>query len=204
VDIDIGSMLQSVPGLSKERVLDFGCGVGRLSQGLAKHFRHVDGVDIAKPMIELAQQHNQHGDRVRYHLNSQRDLRLFPNDHFDLIYSVITLQHIPAPLIPDYLQEFARVCRPGGLIFFQLPSSVPTSKFRFSWYPPTLWKRLKRVFLKTTAIRAEMSMNCLKKSEILAIFARLETNPIKIEPYAATGKHESWSYLFQKGSGREL
>lgn len=204
VETDMRMIAAEAPTMRTERVLDFGCGVGRLSQGLATHFDHVDGVDISATMIDLAREHNQHADRVRYHLNAASDLRIFPDHHFDLIYSVITLQHIPAPLIPGYLTEFARVCRPGGLIFFQLPTQVEVHKFKFSYYPPTLWKRLKRVFLKISAIKPEMSMNSLKKDQVLAILAKFDVNPIHIKPYQATGHLESWPYLLQTGLRRDM
>ena len=204
VKTDMEMMAAAVPDMRTERVLDFGCGVGRLSQGLATHFDHVNGVDISATMIDLAREHNQHADRVRYHLNPSSDLSLFPDQHFDLIYSVITLQHIPAPLILGYLQEFVRVCRPGGLIFFQLPAKVEVHKFRFSWYPPTLWKRLKRRLLKISAIQPEMSMNSLQKDQVLAIFSDFDVNPVQVKPYEATGHLESWSYLLQTGSGRDM
>ena len=39
------------------RVLDFGCGVGRLSQALAEHFDEVHGVDLSDSMIAIARRH---------------------------------------------------------------------------------------------------------------------------------------------------
>ncbi len=40
------------------RALDFGCGVGRLTQALASYFDEVVGVDIAPSMVMLAKQYN--------------------------------------------------------------------------------------------------------------------------------------------------
>ena len=45
-------------------VLDFGCGVGRLTQAFADHFDEVWGIDIAPSMIEGAEAFNRHGSRV--------------------------------------------------------------------------------------------------------------------------------------------
>ena len=56
------------------QALDFGCGVGRLTQALAEHFERVAGVDIAASMIARARQENRHGDRVRYVVNERSDL----------------------------------------------------------------------------------------------------------------------------------
>ena len=104
------------------RALDFGCGVGRLTQGLARTFAECDGVDIAPSMIERAKELNQFGDRCRYHVNDRDDLALFDDNVFDLIYSDIVLQHIAPEYSAKYVREFTRVLAPGGVAVFQLPS----------------------------------------------------------------------------------
>jgi SAM-dependent methyltransferase len=106
----------------RDRALDFGCGPGRLSQALVRHFAHVDGVDISPSMIELARRSNRAGDRVAYHVNDRDDLQLFESGRFDLVYSSLTLQHVRPPLIKRYLREFLRVLRPSGVAVFQIPS----------------------------------------------------------------------------------
>src|SRR5688500_17039325 len=80
--------------LNKNKALDFGCGIGRLTQALAFHFEEVSGVDIAKSMIETANRFNQFKERVQYYLNTQDNLSLFSSDSFDFIYTNIVLQHI--------------------------------------------------------------------------------------------------------------
>ncbi|WP_221032861.1 class I SAM-dependent methyltransferase [Actomonas aquatica] len=198
VDTDLTYIAGQRPDLRREHALDFGCGVGRLSQALADHFAQVTGIDIAAPMIELAQKHNQHGERVRYVHNPASDLRCLPDASFDLVYSVITLQHIPTALIRGYLREFLRVCRPGGAIYFQLPAEAPVQPWRFSWYPPTLWMRFKRWFRKAAAIDPEMVMNALPKAEVIALLEKHGGTVIDTRPDHAAGDLESWSYLVTK------
>jgi SAM-dependent methyltransferase len=104
------------------RALDFGCGVGRLTQALARTFSHCDGVDIAPTMIDLARDLNQFGDRVQYRVNDRDDLALFDDGVFDLVCSDIVLQHVAPEYSARYVQEFTRVLAPGGVVVFQLPS----------------------------------------------------------------------------------
>jgi len=104
------------------RALDFGCGVGRLSQALAGHFEEVVGVDIAESMAAKARQFNRHGSRVSYVVNSSDDLSCFEDGAFSFVYSVITLQHIPPGPAARYIGEFFRVLRAGGVAVFQIPS----------------------------------------------------------------------------------
>ncbi|HEX9886492.1 MAG TPA: class I SAM-dependent methyltransferase [Longimicrobiales bacterium] len=102
--------------------LDFGCGVGRLSQALADHMGEVVGVDIAESMVDAARAHNRHGERVRYLVNTRPDLSCFRDASFDLVYSNITLQHIPPRYARVYIREFLRVVRPHGCALFQMRS----------------------------------------------------------------------------------
>jgi len=101
--------------------LDFGCGVGRITQALAGHYKHVDGVDISGEMIRRARAHNNHGKHVNYYANAKADLSLFRSSTFDLIYSVITLQHMPQGLQRGYIKDFIRVLHPDGVAVFQIP-----------------------------------------------------------------------------------
>ncbi len=103
------------------QALDFGCGLGRLTQGLAEHFGTVVGVDISTSMIAGAKRWNRHGERCVFIENCREDLSLFESETFDLCYSYIVLQHMPQEFAQSYLREFVRVLRPGGICLFQLP-----------------------------------------------------------------------------------
>jgi SAM-dependent methyltransferase len=103
----------------RRHALDFGCGAGRLTQALASHFEHAVGVDVAPGMLETARGLNRKGDRCEFVLNDEPDLRRFPDDSFDMVYSVLVLQHLPSDLQRRYAAELARVLVPGGLLVFQ-------------------------------------------------------------------------------------
>jgi len=131
-------------GISVTRgaALDFGCGVGRLSQGLARHFEEVHGVDISPSMVEHARRFNRYGQKVQYHVNSTQHLADFKDNSIDLIYSNITLQHIEPRHAKRFIEDFVRVLRPGGIALFQVIE--PT--FIRSLFPQsivTLYRKLK-------------------------------------------------------------
>jgi SAM-dependent methyltransferase len=106
------------------RALDFGCGVGRLTQALAGRFAEAVGVDIAPTMIERAREYNRFPATCHYELNTDADLRRFPDGRFDFVYSNIVLQHMEPRYSTVYIREFGRVLAPGGVLIFQLPSGV--------------------------------------------------------------------------------
>ncbi len=122
---------------SHRSALDFGCGIGRLTQALAGHFERVYGVDISPKMIELARQHNRQGARCEYLCNPAGDLSRFADGSIDMIYSWITLQHVRPRHARRYMREFLRVLAPGGLLLFQYPSKPLRLRFHL-----TRWKAL--------------------------------------------------------------
>lgn len=102
--------------------LDFGCGVGRLTQALCEHFQTCVGIDIAPSMLAKAREFNRYGHRCVYRLNEAEDLSLFREQTFDMVQTAHVLQHIRPPQSLRYIQEFIRVLKPGGLAVFHCPS----------------------------------------------------------------------------------
>lgn len=118
-EIDILMASCGISAGDNGRVLDFGCGVGRLSRPLQKYFAEVHGVDISEEMIRLAKQFT-HG--CKFVVNDTGDLKLFRDDFFDFVYSNIVLQHQPEKrLAKAYIREFIRVIKPGAKVVFQMP-----------------------------------------------------------------------------------
>ena len=109
-------------GRPRERHLavDFGCGVGRLSRALASRYAQVVGVDISPSMLEQARRLHAQVHNVRFVENAQTRLHFLPDASVDLVYSVITLQHMPGALQLGYIAEFLRVLAPGGMAVFQI------------------------------------------------------------------------------------
>lgn len=107
--------------------LDFGCGVGRLTRALARHFESCTGVDIAPGMIRLARELNKKESGCHFHLNQTEDLTAFPSASQAFVYSNIVLQHMPTVLGLRYVAEFVRLLRPGGVAVFQVPTEYRES-----------------------------------------------------------------------------
>jgi SAM-dependent methyltransferase len=106
----------------RSRALDFGCGVGRLTQALADYVEQAVGVDIAPSMIELARRYNVHGSRCEYVVNDTDNLSRFADGTFDIVYTGRVLQHVAPQYVERYIREFVRVLAPGGYLSFDVPS----------------------------------------------------------------------------------
>jgi SAM-dependent methyltransferase len=110
----------------RERALDFGCGVGRLTRALASRFEEVVGVDISPSMVEVGRRLNADVPGCRFVVNIAPDLSQLGSDSFDLVYSNLVLQHLPSPKSARaYVHEFLRLARDDGVAVFHLPIKIP-------------------------------------------------------------------------------
>ena len=102
------------PGM---RVLDFGCGPGTISVGLAKAVEpgELHGIDMEESQVEMAGAAAAAGghDNAIFHVGDVTDLP-FEDDSFDVAHCHTVLNHVPAT--QTALAEVKRVLKPGGII----------------------------------------------------------------------------------------
>lgn len=135
-------------GRGRDAALDFGCGVGRLTGGLANHFEDVTGVDVASTMLASARELHANRTNIAFVSNQHDDLRWIADSSLDFVLSLLVLQHLDSiPAIETFLREFVRILKPGGAIVFQLPSSVPAHRT-----PLPAWKTRAGFRLRTAKI----------------------------------------------------
>lgn len=186
-----------------QHVLDFGCGVGRLSLAWSKRAQQVTGVDVSAPMLDKAQELLRDVPNVRFVLNEAADLRVLPDAQFDVVASHICLQHMPWPIASQYLLEFGRICQPGGHVAFQLP----TRKLRSDWgalirkriveaLPFGLGKAYRRWRHRTDAV---LEMYYTPAERVLAVASEAGLSLRHQEPDRSAGEStEGFIYVFAK------
>lgn len=103
------------------KVLDIGCGIGRVLKPLAKHFHTLVGVDVSSTMIAQSKAWLSEYPHVTTFETSGVDLRDFNDQSFNLVYSYVAFQHMPRPVFEHYLGEINRILTPEGYLALQLP-----------------------------------------------------------------------------------
>jgi SAM-dependent methyltransferase len=114
----------------QERVLDLGCGVGQKARVLVKYLTGgtYDGLDIVPAGIRWCQEHYlpyphfrfQLADLQSSHYNpngrfKDTEYRLpYPDAAFDLVFLSSVFTHMLPGGVAHYLEEIARVLKPGG------------------------------------------------------------------------------------------
>lgn len=120
----ISSVIAVVTNFKKDftpkRVLDFGCGVGRLLVPLAERFDEVVGVDISPSMLVEAEKHvSRFNGRVL--LTKSDDKLSAVQGNFDFIHSVIVFQHIPTSRGMEIVKALLSRLNNGGVAVLHFP-----------------------------------------------------------------------------------
>ncbi len=107
-------MLERHPGLPVSRVVDVGCGTGRVLATLAPHLpegTRLEGYDIAGPAVAMAQRHARDGLSF-----TAADFLEATTGQADLILLMDVFEHVP-----DYLGFLRRLRERGRAFLFHIP-----------------------------------------------------------------------------------
>jgi SAM-dependent methyltransferase len=107
---DAGTPLESLASM-----LDFGCGCGRTMRNWKRLERvALHGTDYNPYMIEWCRDNLSFAS---FEVNELEPDLPYPDDSFDLVYSYSVFTHLPEALQRPWIEELARVTRPGGHVF---------------------------------------------------------------------------------------
>jgi len=118
--------IQSITNLQSKRILDVGCGGGILAESLSKAGATVTGIDLSSKALKVAELHqHESGTSVRYLTISAEDLAKEESQSYDVVTCMEMLEHVPDP--SSVVQACAKLCKPGGHIFFSTLNRNPKS-----------------------------------------------------------------------------
>jgi len=104
------------------RVLEIGCGMGRLLRPLSQRVAFAVGVDVSQEMLARALEYCAGRPNVELRrTDGSGSLESLADASFDFVFSHIVFQHVPRKsYVQRYLREAARVLKPGGILRVQV------------------------------------------------------------------------------------
>jgi len=99
------------------KILDFGCGNGRLAGFLNDNHKEFVGVDISQKLINIAKQRYS-SEKTKFIKVDPLSTKLpFENNYFNTIFSIAVFHHFPSKKYAQKIaKELHRVLKPGGKI----------------------------------------------------------------------------------------
>lgn len=184
------------------RVVDLGCGIGRVMRPLAPLCREIIGVDISAKMIEMGRDYLGGVPNARLVHTSGAVLPGVPDGSVDFLYSLICLIHVDKRTAFRYLREIERVLAPDGTALLQVENLLSpgglaefrrvvdlTEEYPLEFYTPDELRHLAR------AVGLEV-LNLYEDREFLFAtlfrgsreeWIRRVNEGISVDPLAATG-----------------
>jgi len=134
---ELGEALETAAALGLPerwgRALDVGCGVGRVSRALARRFDSCLGVDGSETMVAHARRIAGDADGCEFRVLDATGLDVLPAASFDLVWSLLVLQHLPRPGVEAAIGSLVTLLAEGGLAVFQPPhSTTPVHRLQVS------------------------------------------------------------------------
>lgn len=99
----------------RDTILDFGCGMGRLTNYIKHRASKICGIDASEAMIELALKQNEENSATEFKLISNNNIP-YPGEYFNKAFTVWVLQHIDDNELNIIAGELYRVLTPGGVV----------------------------------------------------------------------------------------
>ncbi len=122
------SIIISLAGQPGKRVLEVGCGDGRLVLAISRRGARAKGIDISKVAIETARQIGAR-QKLDVEFEAADAIELAEADQsFDFVLSSDMVEHLNPEQVVRHLQEVRRVLRPGGAYIVSLPAWEPPEK----------------------------------------------------------------------------
>ena len=172
-----GESLESV-----ETVFELGCGAGRVTEALASNKKRVLAADISAPHLALAAERMEKQGITNVELKQIKSLVDFDmSEKFDLIYTVIVLQHNPPPVAFNILRQLLNSVNYGGYIFFQIPTYIFDYEFRYETYVPQ---------------DSSMEMHCVPMTSILRLLSEKGYTLIEVFEDDRHGSDDIVSHMF--------
>jgi SAM-dependent methyltransferase len=111
--------LSALAPLMGGRALDVGCGDGSFTEALTGGYDEVHGIDVQKEWLDRFRARCDGDSRFHIHEMSASEMT-FPDNFFDTIISVETIEHIPD--LEGAAREMARVLKSGGDLVLTCPN----------------------------------------------------------------------------------
>ena len=197
-DVLVDPVLASRP-IRRERALDHGCGVGRVTRALGKRFATVVGLDVSGEMVRRARELHPTGEFPNLSFAETEGHRFgLPPASFDFVFSYEVFQHMPSrAVIRESLAEIGHVLRGDGLALIHLHTAhsgpshwVERAKLLV---PDSLWGWLKRVLRRGDPLTSDATFRGtppLRRDEIEPLLAScgLELVELREDPTHEPGR----------------
>lgn len=131
-----GNLLDAPPPFpvrKGNRILDLGCGWGRVLKPVMDRGGDAIGLDISLKMLQAARKHLSKHNHTAVLLRGDATRLPFADASFDMVYSLLVLQHLSKENGREVFSEVHRILREGGEAYIRVPSRFAPENLLFAF-----------------------------------------------------------------------
>lgn len=113
----VGCLLPRIFPFLKGRILEIAPGHGRWTQFLQTHCSSLIGIDLVQACVERCAERFSQYRNLEFKVNDGLTFPMIADESIDFAFSFDSLVHAEADVMRSYVNELARVLKPGGVAF---------------------------------------------------------------------------------------
>jgi SAM-dependent methyltransferase len=170
-----------------KRILDIGCGVGRLLIPFAKKCQQAVGLDIAPKMLELCAKNANNAKLSNIELYASDDKLSLAKPEFDLVNCFIVLQHIQPSRGYCMIKAMLDRASIGGIVSLQVTYAKSKKFFIHEQISSSYYRRVNGILIDTLITDHQNEIGSIQMydydlNEVFAIIQQYSSLHITVMP----------------------
>jgi SAM-dependent methyltransferase len=128
-----GCLLPRIFPFLRGRILEIAPGCGRWTQFLNSHCVSLIGIDLSPSCVEQCKQRFRDYANLEFKVNEGLLLPMVDDASIDFAFSYDSLVHAESDVLSSYVNELARVLKPGGVAFIHHSNLGSVANRRLLW-----------------------------------------------------------------------
>lgn len=148
------------------RLLEIAPGFGRWTRFLLPFCESYIGVDLAQKCVDACTERFTTAPHASFHAGDGKSLPMVEGNSIDLIFSFDSLVHVDWEVMNSYIEEFARVLRPGGKAFVHHSNLGHFMKDGVAQIAKTCWRGEDVTAERVRAKLDQVGLACISQEKI--------------------------------------
>jgi malonyl-CoA O-methyltransferase len=192
-------LLKMIGNVKNKKILDVGCGTGRITVRLLRRGAIVCGIDITKAMLEKAKKKVlKFKNRCELKLGSAYQIP-YPDAEFDVVVCSLVISHLKN--LDKVVGEMARVLKPNGEIVISDMHPYGILFLRWSTTFPTFGKFYK---IKNYVHLFEDYLKCCEKNKLKLVEVKEPKVTKRVVKAIEEGNRKFWHRKLSRKERKEL
>lgn len=126
------TIANQIPQKTNNRLLEIGCGVGRIMRPLSSLCAEIHGVDISPLMVKMSKKYLKNHENCHTYLVKDESLQMFEPETFDFAYAIGCFIHCESDMTQKYVDRVRDLLISGCKFYFDVHALSTSADLKFA------------------------------------------------------------------------